>query len=64
MLVQDIMSKAELVLSPGWTVGDAAKECAARDFFIAPVADGGKYCGVLRVEFGPERGGERSRGVR
>ncbi|MHB8919377.1 MAG: sigma 54-interacting transcriptional regulator [Desulfocucumaceae bacterium] len=49
MLVQDIMSEAELVLSPGCTVGDAAKECAARDIFIAPVADRGKYCGVFRV---------------
>ncbi|MCL6611143.1 MAG: sigma 54-interacting transcriptional regulator [Peptococcaceae bacterium] len=49
MLVQDIMSEAELVLSPGETVGGALEECTVRDLFIVPVVDGGKYCGVFKI---------------
>ena|GEM_PF-4083134 len=49
MLVQDIMSPASLVLSPGLTVGGALKQCLDGDLLMAPVADGAKYLGVFKV---------------
>ncbi len=49
MLVQDIMSGAELALSPGETVSVALKECACRDLFMAPVVEDGKYRGMFSI---------------
>lgn len=51
MLVQDIISQAKVILSADTPIDVALKECAAKDFYMAPVVESNQYCGMFKISF-------------